>query len=442
MITQVMQEYQRILEEEVKEIARQTGAVKRERKLDAATFVQSLIFGFWQDPDLRISGLAQIAGRREVVVSEAAISQRFHAASAALLLEVLKRLVAVRLESEPVEIPLLRQFAAVIVEDSSILTLPDELAEVWRGCGGSEAASRAALKLFVRWNVLSGELFGPLLTDGSTNDHRSPFEEEGLVEGCLYLADLGFFAIAALRALARGRQGRRFFVTRLQANTTLYTRGGHRLELEGILPQEVGQVREMGVLLGKHDPLAVRLILVKVPPEVAEQRRQRLRRQAQKQGRLASEESLALAQWTILISNLPRKRATASQIIVLLRLRWQIERLFRLWKEDGKIDAWRSKKPQRILCDLYAKLAAMVMQQACIQEGCWLDPHRSIVKAAAVLRRECNRLMMAFSQGNLESTITSLLRPLRSGCRIERRGASPSTSQLLLSGLDWPLDFA
>ena len=57
-VTQVMEQYQSILEEEVQDIAYETGAVKRKGKLDAKTFVQLTIFGFWQDPDIRLSGLA------------------------------------------------------------------------------------------------------------------------------------------------------------------------------------------------------------------------------------------------------------------------------------------------------------------------------------------------------------------------------------------------
>ena len=86
---------------------------------------------------------------------------------------------------------------------------------------------------------------------------------------------------------------------------------------------------------------------------------------------------------------------------------------------------------------MYAKICAMIMQQSFIQEGCWLDPLRSIVKAADALRRECNRIMVAFYEGNLEKTVQSILRTLRSGCRIERRSTYPSTAQLLLDGLDW-----
>jgi hypothetical protein len=65
-VTQVMEQYQSILEEEVRDIAYETGVIKRQGKLDVATLAQMMIFGFWQDPEIRLSGLAQIGGRREV----------------------------------------------------------------------------------------------------------------------------------------------------------------------------------------------------------------------------------------------------------------------------------------------------------------------------------------------------------------------------------------
>lgn len=439
-ITEVIKQYQFILEEEVHDIAWETGTIKRKGKLDAATLVQCMIFGFWQDPDLRLSGLAQIGGRREVDVTGSAMSQRFTPECATMFLRILQRLAEVVLESEKVDIALLKQFSAVLVEDSTSITLPAELAEIWQGCGEEGNTSSSAVKAFIRWNVGNGELLGPRLTNGRMNDHKSPFEIEELPEGSVYIADLGFFAIERLCRIARGKKGKRYFVTRLQSKTNLYNRHGHRIELAGILPRQVGQVREVGVVLGQKNGLPVRLILEKVPEEVAKERKDRIYRKAQKNGDVPSEEILALAHWTIVITNIPRKRAKYSEILVLLRLRWQIERLFRLWKEDAKIDEWRTKKPYRILCEFYAKLCAMIIQQSFIQEGCWLDPLRSLVKAADSLRRECNRIMVAFYEGNLEKTVQSILRTLRSGCRIERRSTFPSTAQLLLDGLDWKLE--
>jgi hypothetical protein len=439
-IIQKVEEYQKILEREVPTIAYEEGFLQRQGQLDVVAFVEAQIFGFWQEPDLRLSGLAQIAGRREVYVTPQAISQRFTPACANMFEKILQRMAKVSLEGDKVDIPLLKQFSAVIVEDSTTVTLPTELSEIWQGCGGNEKTSKAAVKAFTQWNVLSGELLGPRLTDAKRNDHQTPFAIEELPEESLYIADLGFFGIEHFFRISKEKKKKRYFVSRLQANTNIYNRHGHRIEIKGILPQEVGQVREIGVVLGHKKRLPVRLILVKVPEEVAKARQDRIRRDAEKDGYEPTEQTLYLAHWTVVITNIPCKMARYDEILVLLRLRWQIERLFLLWKENAKIDKSRSKKPYRILSELYAKLCAMIIQQSFIQEGCWLDPLRSIEKAAAALRRECNRIMVAFYEGNLQNTVLSLLRTLRSGCRIDRRAAYPSTAQLLLDGLDWKLE--
>ena len=41
---------------------------------------------------------------------------------------------------------------------------------------------------------------------------------------------------------------------------------------------------------------------------------------------------------------------------------YNIELLFKLWKSQGRVDESRSTKPWRILCEVYAKLLAMLVQ--------------------------------------------------------------------------------
>src|SRR6266852_2180170 len=343
----------------------------------------------------------------------------------------------------PVESALLKQFSAVMLEDSSSITLPPTLAQVWRGCGGSPGASEADLKVFVRWDVLRGELQGPGLEQGRRNDKRGPFPLADLPEGCLYVADLGFFGVQRLSMIAHGEPGqppvKRYFVSRYQAKTVLRTRGGQRIEQKDILPQQEGQVVEVGALLGQAGRLPVRVIVQRVPKEVADERRARIRAAAQAHGRPPDAEVLFLADWTIVLTNVPRRRLSTEQVLVILRLRWQIERLFRLWKEHGHIDEWRSKKPWRILCEVYAKLGAMLIQQWLTQLGCWQDPHRSLVKAAQVVRREAGQLMVALYRGGVAATVASIVRCMQSGCRLNTRKTYPNTSQFLQgTALVWP----
>jgi hypothetical protein len=58
----------------------------------------------------------------------------------------------------------------------------------------AKAKVEAMVKLFVHWDVLGGHLEGPRLVDGRHSDNKSPFNEDELPVGGLYLADLGFFA--------------------------------------------------------------------------------------------------------------------------------------------------------------------------------------------------------------------------------------------------------
>jgi hypothetical protein len=312
----------RILEEEAMHLARETGFIERERTISGADFAQALILGWLQRPDERVEGFVQVLERREVSISASGFSQRFTQAAATFLQQVLERLSEAQMQAEAVDVPLLRRFRAVLVEDSSSVLLPAELASIWQGWGSGPTTSAAAVKLFVRWDVLSGKLEGPRLTDGRHTDTKSPFNQDALPDGGLSLADLGFFSLGRLSRLAHPAEGGKgFFVMRWQYGTGLLTKSGHQLELRGLLPQREGEAREMGVLLGKQAKLPVRLIMVRVSEEVAEQRRKRMRERAQDHSTQPSEELLYLAGWTIVVSNVPRARLSLPEVLVLLRLR-------------------------------------------------------------------------------------------------------------------------
>ena len=184
-VTQWTETLRQILEEEANVLAKESGFIQRERVLSGADFAQTLIFGWLSEPEITMDGLTQVAGRREVEITASGLCQRFTEAAATFLQRLLERLTQVRLQAEAAPTALLKRFSAVIVEESSQISLPDELAELWRGTGGSQAA----LKLFVRWNVLSGELHGPLLTDGRQADAKSPFKDQDVPAGGLSLGD-------------------------------------------------------------------------------------------------------------------------------------------------------------------------------------------------------------------------------------------------------------
>src|SRR5437763_698815 len=134
-VPQQAETLQRILEEEARQLARETGFIERERAFNGADFAQALILGWLQRPDERLSGFTQILQRREVSITASGLSQRFTQEAAIFMQRVLERLAEVQMQVEAVDVPLLRRFSAVRVEDSSVVLLPEEVAHIWRGCG-------------------------------------------------------------------------------------------------------------------------------------------------------------------------------------------------------------------------------------------------------------------------------------------------------------------
>ena len=146
-----------------------------------------------------------------------------------------------------------------------------------------------------------------------------------------------------------------------------------------------------------------------------------------------------LAEWAILATNVPAEKLTIKEAMILSRVRWQIELLFKLWKNHGLLDEWRSEKTWRILCEVYAKLIAMIMQHWILLCGCWSYPNRSLTKAAKTVAKHALHLAWAFASGQvhtLANALTTIGRCLALGCRSYIRRKQPSTYQLLLALTD------
>ena len=79
-------------------------------------------------------------------------------------------------------------------------------------------------------------------------------------------------------------------------------------------------------------------------------------------GRAVSSRLLTLCEWTVFITNLPAGRFTPEEVWVLYRLRWQVELLFKLWRSHGGFGQSRGRRGYRVLCEVYAKLLAMVVR--------------------------------------------------------------------------------
>lgn len=135
--------------------------------------------------------------------------------------------------------------------------------------------------------------------------------------------------------------------------------------------------------------------------------------------------------------------ATARLPMRLLRERWQMELLYNLWKQHGQIDEWRTSKPWRVLCELYAKLIGVILQHWLIVLFAWQDPQRSLVKLAQVVRDTSWTFMAALAgQRSLRSALQVIGQRMRSGCQMNKRRKHPNSAPLLeREAVEWALSW-
>lgn len=428
-VPEIGEAMKRLLTETAQRLGRETRFVQRASKLDGAAFAQTCVWGWRQHPDASLSQLCQTAASAGGAIRPQGLDQRFDAGAATFLRRLLEEASHLVMGGNPTALPLLARFTAVQIEDSTTIGLPDELAAIWQGCGDAVGGHVAALKVQAGLDVLSGTLHRLLLAHGRASDRTLVSAPTLLPPGALALTDLGYFAVARLVAIAR--QGA-FFLSRWQAATAVFDGAGRRLLLEEWLGQEAALQVERTVQLGMHDHLPVRLVAARVSQEVADQRRRRLQADARRKGHTLPARRLVLADWTILVTNAPPDKLTADETFTLARVRWQIELLFRLWKDQAHLDQWRTAKTWRILGEVYAKLLGVLLQHWLIVASCWAAPDRSLVRASATIQDHAPLLIYGV-QGKLDlTTILTLLAETLHACPpIQRRAKRPATFQLL-----------
>lgn len=428
-ITQIMEAVQTVLTEEADCLGRETGFIQRQVKWSGRTFIQTLVWGFLSNPEASYSELSQSAAVLGLSISNQGLEQRFTETAAVFVRRVLEAIVRRVVQTNGNPFPVLESFNGVYIRDSSIVTLPKELKAIWSGVGGTAGAT-AALKLQVNLNYQTGRLHGPVLQEGRAHDQTSPFQTESLPAGALHLADLGYFN---LDRLAKDQAEGVWWITRLKLGTWLYDQEGQRLDLVNWVSNHPAPLRDIPIFLGQEHRLPCRLIAVRVRQEVADRRRHALKESARKKQRPISSQQLKLAEWTIVVTNIPEQRLSAHEVLTLLRVRWQVELLFKLWKSHAKVDEWRSENPWRILCEIYAKLIGLCLSHWLFAVSLWPCPDRSLFQAAKTVQKWATSLALAMQDPDqLRTTLDALCHCLKAGCRQQKRRTHPATFQELL----------
>jgi hypothetical protein len=421
IVTKIAEAMQTVLGEWADEKARETGFIQRQRKVSGRSFVQSLVFGWLANGESRMEELSQSSANVGVSITRQGLQQRFTPEAAQFLEAVLRKSIEQVIATQALSDPLLGRFAGVYVIDTTIISLPDALLKYWDGCNGSE------IKIGVCWELLSGALVAVELLDGRVHDQHSELQTMPLPPGALRLSDLGFFKLSELDRLSAEGSG---WVTRYKGGTKVYDPSGQVIDLLKLLSSAGQDIIEHEVEVGMTDRIPARLVAQRVPEEQVQQRREQLRRWESRKQKKASQQRWALLEWSIYLTNLTVEQADAAAVMVLARVRWQIELLFKLWKNTVDIDDWRTQKPTRILCELYAKLIACIVQHWLLLIGGIHALDKSLTQATIPIQNYAWSLAYTLTHRDLLTDfLTHIGRILADTCRLSTSRSSMPTFQ-------------
>lgn len=404
--------------------------IKREdkAKVKAEAFVQTLTISALSNEKASLEDMCANFKQAGVNISKQGLDQRFNAPAAELMRNCLMQALTQFKTEQHHVIDLLKPFAGVEILDSSVIRLPLEMKEIFPGTGRKH--SEAALKIQTLLNYVSGQVEEITITDERKNDQGFREHLDRIKKDVLYLQDLGYFAIDSFDTMHKKGA---YFISRYLSQTNVFDEDGKKIDLLKTF-QISGDFFTKKVWLGEKHKVPIRLIAKRLPEKEVEKRIRVLREKARKKGRESSAEILAFAKWSICITNIPEEMLNDEHIYLLYSLRWQIELFFKLCKQEAGIDMISSKKTNRVLCELYAKLICVVMLLYLCFLVRWNEEQEvSFPKAYKMLRKYAMDFLKAMnSLYRLEIFIKSFLIDLKDFAMKDIKRKKPATHQKMM----------
>ena len=273
-------------------------------------------------------------------------------------------------------------FNRILTGDCSFLRLLKKNAKHFPAHGNAHGQTAGA-KTDLIFDLLTGE---PVHTDlylGTEQDKSIGDDLFGsLKKDDLVLRDMGYFSVEVFRAIeAFGA----YWLSRLPLNVDVQVseKSGDGKEskrsLEQILQNTETDQLDLTVSLSGQEH-QTRLVAVRVSPQEAQKRRRQRNAAAKAKGKKVTKKSRIRDGWHLMVTNVQEEVQSAEELSDVYRQRWQIEIVFRAWKQSSNL----KKALNRVSSEQHLKglmLAGILLMAISLKMGLGLvrnNPSRRI----------------------------------------------------------------
>jgi len=309
--------------------------VYQSRKFSAEGFLLTLIKSILTGKASFNQMASRLGGFEPLKMSKQAFWKRVNDKAIAFLLEALASSLKQKYLTGSKKLsPLAPLYSRVLVEDSVIHRLHHSNADHTPGHGNGKSKT-SVLKVDVTIDLLTGSCFQSALHGGTEQDKEIGKNLVDLVKKRdLVMRDMGYFII---KEFALIEQKKAFWLSRVPANVIITIESG--VKIEKVLAAFKGGVLESTVHVGKKEKHPARLIAVRATEEVTRKNLKEAQKRTDGQKRVLTKEQRERCHWHLIVTNIPKTDLKASQLGELYRCRWNIEILFRAWKQGMNLEA-------------------------------------------------------------------------------------------------------
>ena len=403
-------------------MARVSGFLRRKpKKLTPALFVQAacLLVTLGKVSYHRWAALIGLLG--QCTLTKQALFERLTEHAATFLQAVLQALLTtVGTTSGVVPPPAsLVTFGRVLLLDSTTIKLSEKLALFFPGSSNQRGSQGGMLKIQACYDLLAQNFVHFSLSSYRRNDQAaSPDVLPLLCPGDLIVRDLGYFVLEVFAQIGLAQA---YFLSRLRLGVSLW-------EADGCTPVNLlARLQKLGRLDGQFclgaSKVPVRVVAIRLPAVVAAERRRKARQDRDRRNP-PSAERLALLDWNIYVTNVPRTIWSAREVGRIYGLRWRSETIFKAWKSHFALTEVPADSKAQVESLIYGKLIFITLFQVCFWQR-WLRgaptdqrPALSLLKVAQAVQSFLLVLMLHELGVDLELAWARLI---GTHCRYERQ---------------------
>lgn len=342
----------------ISELAVESGFVQRTSKLNGRHFLEMLMFANLQSVPASLNDLsAYLSEESDIVISKQGIQERFNAHSVTFLKQLLSLELEKNIRKSDLPDISTQPFNRVRVKDSTRWNLLSNCAAKYKGYGGYKGTSPAMVSIQYEYDLLSGAVIDLSINRGTRNDLKDAKELKGNIsKNDLIIRDLGYISKEHFSNIEdKGA----FFLNRLPYQMNVYNDSNQAVDFKSIYQsmQSKGlDCIDTQVLIGNKCYSESRMIVVPVSEQIYTQRLALARKRSKDKGYEVSDQYKARARLNVYVTNIEKDKMSKEDVVKLYKSRWQIERVFKVWKSLGKIDKLSPMKVERFECQLLAKL--------------------------------------------------------------------------------------